>query len=175
VAVAAAGPSLDGMKLAILRHGRAGDRNQWAGDDRERPLTPKGRKRTEAVLLRLWPQFDLDEIWTSPWLRARQTGEIAARIWKVPLSEQQWLAGDAVTTEDAVRLLAATADPEQALMLVGHEPDLGLLIGHLTGGPAPLLKKAGLAVLDGEPAAGGMLLRALLPPRLVLDLGNEEV
>lgn len=53
-------------------------------------------------------------------------------------------------------------------VLVGHEPDLGELIGVLIGAPPIPLRKAGIAVLEGEPAAGGMTLQLLLTPRAAL-------
>ncbi len=35
------------MILYFLRHGLAGDGSTWEGDDRERPLTSKGKKQME--------------------------------------------------------------------------------------------------------------------------------
>ncbi len=56
------------------------------------------------------------------------------------------------------------------MVLVGHEPDLGELAGVLLGAPALALRKAGCAWLRGEPEPGGMVLRALLSPKIVLAL-----
>ena len=58
-------------------------------------------------------------------------------------------------------------------MLVGHEPDLGELIGVLCGGPALPLKKAGLALLEGQPCAGGMTATLLLTPPAVRMLQGK--
>ncbi len=35
------------MKLYFLRHGLAGDRSQWKGDDAKRPLTEEGKEKME--------------------------------------------------------------------------------------------------------------------------------
>lgn len=158
------------MDLIILRHGKAGDRRDWEGDDRLRPLTEEGIVRTQEVLDRLRPAFRVDAIWTSPWTRARQTAEIAGRLWRRSPEDHAVLAGDAAMSEAVVGALAADA-PER-LMLVGHEPSLGELVGHLLGTPPLPLKKAGLAWLEGRARAGGMRLKALVPPGLVLDIGE---
>jgi 8-oxo-dGTP pyrophosphatase MutT (NUDIX family) len=43
--------------LLLVRHGRAGSREQWDGDDDARPLDDKGRAQAEA-LARLLPAYD---------------------------------------------------------------------------------------------------------------------
>lgn len=157
------------MDLAILRHGRAGDRLEWAGDDRERPLTADGVARTEAVLRRLRilrRELRPDAIWTSPWTRAHQTAELAGRVWGLEPEIRTWLAGDTTGPELVAQQLEADAPP--ALMLVGHEPNLSELIGHLVGGPPQPLKKAGVALLTGPIGAGTMQLRATLTPKQIL-------
>ena len=160
------------MDLIIVRHGRAGDTSEWTGDDRLRPLTADGRYRTRKVLQRLRSSLRVDLIWTSPWTRAAQTAAIAADLWDLEATTQHWLAGDCGDPDLACAALAAPHAEDLAVMLVGHEPCLGALIGHLIGCRPVPLKKAGLACLQGEPQAGGMTLDALLRPRLVLDLGD---
>jgi len=54
-------------------------------------------------------------------------------------------------------------------MLVGHEPDLSLLIADLTGGQVDL-KKGGLAVVRLE-GLGGELVLLLRPRELALIAG----
>jgi len=38
------------MPLLVVRHARAGRRSAYIGDDRERPLSPRGRAQAEAVV-----------------------------------------------------------------------------------------------------------------------------
>src|SRR5512142_866603 len=68
------------MKLYFLRHGPAGDRTTWKGDDAKRPLTADGKKQMlreaqHIAKLKLAP----DLILTSPLMRATQTAEIVAK------------------------------------------------------------------------------------------------
>jgi phosphohistidine phosphatase SixA len=157
------------MRLIIVRHGKAVDREKWHQDDTERPLTKDGVEQATRMfkLVRDWVQAD--EVWTSPWTRARQTAELAAGVWKLPLREVDWLAGEAMPAQNRVRQLPRGID----VALVGHEPDLGAFIGSLIGGNPVPLKKAGIAVLEGEAALGAMQLRLLLTPKMVLGLAER--
>ncbi len=61
------------MKLYLMRHGLAIERGTF-GEDRERPLTSEGIKKTQRVVKqfhKLGLNFDL--IVTSPLVRAQQT------------------------------------------------------------------------------------------------------
>lgn len=151
------------MRLILLRHADAIDREAWHGEDADRPLTRDGAKRLKGVLKALRPLVDADEILTSPWLRARATAELAASVWNLPLREADWLAGGAADAAEGIAELRALGEP----VLVGHEPDLGELIGALIGAKAVPLKKAGVAVLEGEAAPGGMRIVAVLSPKVV--------
>lgn len=151
------------MLLTFLRHGKAVEREAWHGEDADRPLTREGLAQVRAVLRALAGVVQADEVWTSPWRRARQTAELAAEIWDLPLSEHEWLAGEAAEPADWCRELRSAGE----VALVGHEPDIGRAIGMLLGSPAMALKKGGLAVLDGLPRPGQMELRLLLAPRHV--------
>ena len=62
----------------VLRHAKAGDREDWAGDDRKRPLTGKGRKQAEE-LVSLFETFAISAIFSSSYLRCVQTVEPLAR------------------------------------------------------------------------------------------------
>ncbi len=159
------------MRLILVRHGKALDREQWRPqDDRERPLTKDGIEQATRVFKLVKPYVKADEVWTSPWTRARQTAELASVAWKLPLREVAWLSGGAAAPEIWLRELPKVVD----VALVGHEPDLGAFLGHLLGGQAVPLKKAGIAMLEGEPFAGKMELRLLLSPKIVLGLAEKE-
>jgi phosphohistidine phosphatase len=157
------------MRLTILRHGEAIDRDAWQGEDSERPLTEDGVKRLRKVLKASKRVIKAHEIWTSPWKRARETAEMASTFWKLPLREAAWLAGGAAIAKERAEHLRDDYD----VILVGHEPDLGELIGYLCGGPAVALRKAGIAVLKGEPRAGGMALSTLLGPKALLKIADD--
>lgn len=154
------------MRLVIVRHAPAVDRAEWEGPDSLRPLTDEGRARAKRVLRTVAPLMaGIGAVWTSPWARALATAEIAADAWSLPLHRHAWLGGNGPAAGDRVADL-----PDQDTALVGHEPDLGELIGVLIGGPAVPLKKAGIAILDGRAVPGGMVLSLLLTPKAVLEM-----
>jgi phosphohistidine phosphatase len=168
------------MDLLIVRHAIAGDRDEWAQSgrpDAERPLTPEGRKRMrESVrgIHALVPQLDL--LATSPLTRAAQTAELLVEEY-----------GD-LTVVDLPSLAHGSAPDEirgwlgqraeERIALVGHEPDLGILIcWFVTGGSgAPIpLKKGGAALLRfaDAPGPGRAELRWLAPPKLLRLIESE--
>ena len=68
------------MEVYLMRHGTALSRESTdAPADAERPLTPKGIKKTRKAakgLATLRPS--IDRVFTSPLLRARQTADIVS-------------------------------------------------------------------------------------------------
>jgi phosphohistidine phosphatase len=161
------------MRLTLLRHGKGVERDDWPGPDSERPLTKVGVDHAVRTCLAMrplvGPVLEAVEIWTSPWLRARHTAELAAATWELPLREMSWLAGGAAAVESWP---LAAAD---GTVLVGHEPELSRLLCWLCdlgSGDSMELRKGGLAVLEGDPHAGGMQLYCLLPPKVIRRLGE---
>ena len=178
-------------ELLLLRHGIAEPRSPQRAD-RIRALTDRGRQRTRAVLERaLALGLVADQMLSSPLTRARQTAEIARSLGLAPSLE---LSATLEPGHDPLPMLAATlaslaaAQPERdatatatatpmekarrRLLLVGHEPDLGLLAARLLGAtPGSIeLRKAGLAllVLPAGPTPGSASLRLLLSPRILI-------
>lgn len=156
------------MILTLLRHGKSAERDAWSGDDRDRPLTREGAAQVRSMLKAMAGTVQAEELWTSPWKRARQTAELAAELWDLPLTEQSWLAGGVCETPDWCRYLRTGGD----VVLVGHEPDLGQLLGHLLGGRPMPIKKGGMAILDGLPRPAQMELRLLVAPRHALAIAG---
>src|SRR5664280_1370282 len=60
------------MPLLVVRHAHAGRRSSYKGDDRMRPLTPRGRQRAVA-LVPLLSSFRPQRILSSPFVRCYQT------------------------------------------------------------------------------------------------------
>lgn len=157
------------MKLYFLRHGPAGDRREWEGDDADRPLTREGKERIgrEAeTIARL--QLDVDGILTSPLARAYQTAEIVAK--RLALTDR--LVKDdrlcpGFRAGELTKLLRAhpsTAAP----LLVGHEPDMSAAISRLIGGGRLVCKKGALACVElPEPTELKGRLVWLIPPKLM--------
>ncbi|MBA3686628.1 MAG: histidine phosphatase family protein [Planctomycetes bacterium] len=158
------------MRLIVIRHAEAVDRDAWTGNDEDRPLTKAGgqiAKSTFKAARRLGHKGT--EIWTSPWLRARATAELLSAIWELPLREVPWLTSGAMSAKDRAERLHASPVP----VLVGHEPDLGELIGYLVGAKSLPLAKGGMAILAGDPGPAGMNLRCLISPKTVASLSER--
>ena len=58
--------------LYLLRHAKAGDRDDWTEDDLRRPLTKKGRRQSEA-LVEQFRDLRIDRVLSSPYDRCVQT------------------------------------------------------------------------------------------------------
>jgi phosphohistidine phosphatase len=168
-------------ELLLLRHGIAVERSPERSDA-GRALTDQGRQRTRAVLRKaLSLGLQAERLVSSPLVRASQTAEIALAVGLAPaleLAEALAPGGDPLPLVQAWFATGRSDDPAPGrLLLVGHEPDLGLLAARLIGAPpgSITLRKAGLAVLAWE--AGGIgadspqgqaSLRLLLSPRVLL-------
>jgi phosphohistidine phosphatase len=155
------------MDLFFLRHGLAGNRSEWQGDDAKRPLTDEGKakmKRTAATLATL--DLGLDVIITSPLARARQTAEIVARELNCTLVEDKRLA-PGFNTEQLSKILLDHPNANK-VMLVGHEPDFSETISALIGGGRIVCKKGGLVLvtLPNAHSKHGELVW-LVPPKVL--------
>jgi phosphohistidine phosphatase len=154
------------MDIWLLRHAIA-EEVSASGRDADRALTPDGLRRAERVargLAALEPSIDL--VLTSPYRRARQTAEPAARALGLARSLRETRAlepgRDPREVLDEVR-----AEETVGVLLVGHEPYLGVLLGILVaeGRAALPLKKAAAAWIALKDGAG--TLKALLPARVL--------
>ncbi len=159
------------MDLWLMRHGKAEDRSE-SGKDRDRALTAEGLRRVTEVGRGLAVlDAAIGAIWTSPYRRARQTAEAVARALNFRSRLQ---ATDALAPEsDPGEILdeLEVSELAGAVLLVGHQPHLGTLLGLLvTGGPAEIpLPKACLAHLETRGNRSGTL-RAFLPAALLARL-----
>jgi phosphohistidine phosphatase len=165
------------MYLYLVRHGIAMDReDRNCPPDTERPLTPKGMKRSHAAALGLLAmKVKPDAVLTSPWLRAVQTAEIFCEA--IGFSSKKIIRSDALkgTATPAELLRELSKMKATKVMCFGHEPHLHLVIGQVlhTGVRITELKKAGVACLELErisPPHGQLL--ALYPPGTLRLLGK---
>ncbi len=137
------------MKLYLLRHGIAYEREQWHNNDFDRPLTPEGKTRMARQAIAIAKMdLALDAILTSPLVRAYQTAEIVAQELKQldRLAQEARLGLDFNASELAKILRAHTN--ARALMLVGHEPGMSETISYLIGGGRVEMKKGALACIE---------------------------
>ena len=68
----------------MVRHAKAGDRAEWSGDDRLRPLTKSGQRQAEAIADMLEGK-PIDEILSSGYVRCLQTVEPLGGRRKLPV------------------------------------------------------------------------------------------
>ena len=156
-------PASNSAELVLLRHGIAEPR-QAGRDHPDRPLTAAGRQRTQMVMAALVRRgLRLDRLLSSPYLRARQTAELAlgAGLASGLAIDERLKPGG------ALEMLVTSFDGRVGL--VGHEPDLGDLACTLLGCPPGglMLKKAG--VIQLRRSAGQWQLQTLLRPALLID------
>lgn len=162
------------MELWIVRHGIAIERGApGVKSDDERWLTEEGKERTREVAkglaaLGVKPALLL----TSPLVRARETAEILAEELGVKkVQETDSLRPGFAMTDLCDAILAAGAP--DAVLIVGHEPDLGELISTLVWGDDSgqiAMRKAGVALLTLDklpPGERGVTLEWLLPPKVL--------
>jgi len=167
------------MQVYLVRHAIAYPRNpESARMDSARELTPTGIAKFQKTLpayVRLG--IDLDEVWSSPYTRARQTAEFLCA--GMNLARAPRLMPELEPDGHMDRLLPAlelVAD-RRAIALVGHEPALGELAGLLlTGRRSPILEfgKGGACCIDVQrfgpkPEA---TLQWLLTPKQLRWLGR---
>jgi phosphohistidine phosphatase len=162
------------MEVILLRHAKAENRDPsaWPNDDL-RPLTAEGRAEQRAAaraMKKMGIKFDF--LVTSPLLRATETADIVANVyrWPEPPQVAQELGhGYAV---DAVVKLLAKFPPDASVALVGHEPDFSNLAAALismSGDVNITLKKSGVLGIEFEGQAErgkGALLFHLKPSHL---------
>jgi 8-oxo-dGTP diphosphatase len=104
------------MPLLLVRHASAGDREEWVGDDRERPLDKRGRKRAEELVTQLEP-YPIEAILSSPARRCVETVEPLARARGLEIEQRPELGEELQATEGAA-LVRSLAD--RSVVVCGH-------------------------------------------------------
>ena len=154
------------MNLYILRHA---DADTEAATDAARTLSEKGEEQARKVA-----QFcrthgiQPEVIFASPLIRAQQTAKPVGKELNVAITTARWLACGA--TPERILAELAVLENVPAVMLVGHEPDLGNLIAHLLGAASGSIhvRKASLTLIEVLlPRKGGGRLEISVPVRMM--------
>ena len=141
------------MDLILWRHADAED----GRPDLERELTSKGHKQAAAVAKWLLKRLPQDfAVVSSPAVRARQTAEALGK----PVQIDNLLAPGA-----SVQVFSKYSRLEEAIVLVGHQPDLGEALAYLVTGRSAgwRLQKGALWWLAEEP----LIVKAVVSPDLL--------
>lgn len=168
------------MNIYIIRHAIAVDEGTPEYEqDSDRPLTDKGRKKMRQIakgLRTLGLEFDL--ILSSPYVRARETAEILADVFK--MKKKLAFSENLIPMAEPERLLPEVIEkyPVDSIALVGHEPHLSTLIGVLATENARLditLKKGGVCYLaaDNLHHEHRATLEWLLTPGILVEIGDK--
>ena len=129
------------MRVYLVRHAEAAP----GKPDDLRPLTSAGRAAARDLGIRLAEDGARpDAVLSSPLLRARETAEELARALGCEPESDDRLAPGAT----AASLSDAVAGRGDEVVVVGHQPDCGLIAAEISGGEPPRFPPAGLAVLE---------------------------
>lgn len=172
------------MKLYVMRHGPAQD-DSPSGRDADRALTPSGRERVGAVAKALVAEGEEPfAILSSPLLRAVETAEIVAEVTHLSRraredkkAQRAGATGEieirrelGMGTEKLALLAELVRAGRKRVMVVGHEPDLSMLVMSLVGKELESGMGKGMVVgvkLTPDPRVAGLEFRSTL--RFVLD------
>lgn len=168
----------------LVRHAQASDSESFQREsgrpDRERPLTSEGVRCNRLAALGLAGLLQrVDHIWSSPYTRALQTAEGVGESFERPVEMPAVLLPpwERATLE---AWLDTRLSAGQTGILVGHEPDLSILLGAwLCGGvrraPIPMEKGAACALrVAGGFGPGTMKLIWKLPQYGLMKLSGVQ-
>ena len=146
------------MAAYVVRHAKAGDRDEWKGDDRRRPLTMSGRRQAEELAEAL-KKDQIDKILSSPYVRCVETVEPLAVKLKLPIEPRNDLQ-EGAGGESVIRLIKEFKGRNTVLCTHGdvvEELVEKLIERRLVSRSRASNEKAGTWVLDEQ---DGKIIRA---------------
>jgi 8-oxo-dGTP diphosphatase len=163
------------MPLLLVRHAKAGNRQDWAGDDRLRPLSAAGARQADELARRL-AGYRPSRILSSPYVRCRDTVAPLAEQVAVTVEDVPELAeGHSREAVALIRGLAANVDgASDAIVICSHGDVIPEVLDHfavedgLDLGPAPRCAKGStwvLKVKDGRLVGASYLAAEPSPSR----------
>ena len=160
------------MKLLVIRHAIARDREKFAESgqsDDLRPITATGERKMKQIAKALVAEIgELDRLVTSPLTRAMETARIVADAFGIDKPEvTDSLVPDA--RPEQFEQWCGASNETGVIAIVGHEPHLSTLVTWLLTGRQEsriLLKKGGACLLefDLQPRRDSGTLSWLLTP-----------
>ncbi len=167
------------MDLYLIRHADAlmlGERGITSDEDR--PLSEDGEAQARALSQLLQHRAGhIEAIFTSPYRRARQTGELIVHDWPgAPELQNCDALAMGGRRKGLAKFLRQWAGHTAAL--IGHQPDLAELAGWLIGGKRAQLNlaKAGVALIrcSERPGKGDGELLWLVTPEWFMQGAAAE-
>lgn len=164
----AAGP-LRTRSILLVRHGSAGNRSDWLGNDALRPLDELGVAQADGLVW-LLTRFDVREIISAPPLRCIQTVEPLGAAVGLMIGEEPVVSEDAYygRENEATRLVRGAGSDGTGTVICsqgGVLPDLVSRLAAQDGVPLnePVAAKKG-SVWSLTFANGGMVAAEYFPP-----------
>lgn len=153
------------MKFYIVRHGMAKSKE----DDPERSLNEQGISETKRIADFLKPlRLKVDAIYHSGKARSKETADIIAASVE---SAQGVKQRDGIDPDDDVKKFAKEIDKgDKDIMIAGHQPFLGRLIGYmLIGDQAEVLVTPALscAICFERDEEGRWLIQWMVIPEIL--------
>ncbi len=153
------------MDLILWRHAEAFEMRELQ-DDLDRSLTPKGERQAQRVAAWLNRQLPASaKVLASPARRAQQTAAALERKVKT-VAELSPAA-----TVDALLHAVRWPEAREPVLVVGHQPTLGLAAAYLLSGQAQAwpVRKAGVWWLRARQRDGTLqvVLQAVISPDLL--------
>jgi 8-oxo-(d)GTP phosphatase len=150
-------------RVLLVRHGSAGERDDWDGPDGERPLDPLGRRQA-ATLAAVLPLFQPSRLLSAPPGRCRETLEPLAEALGLPIGEVPELGEEGFTADPQAGLavveellLTDTDGPVVVSSQGGAIPSVLMALGvrweGTTGPLRPPAAKGSVWALGGHPGA----------------------
>jgi phosphohistidine phosphatase len=118
-------------QLSIMRHAKS-SWDDLSLDDSQRPILPKGVKRTKRVARKMVSeQLIPDEIWTSPAKRASETAHIFSKELKISFDIRTVPNLYEHSVEGITQDVLKCSNKKNHLLLVGHNPCFSQLVNTL--------------------------------------------
>lgn len=119
--------------LVLLRHAKALSRDEWQGDDDDRPLDSLGQMQAKR-LLSIYQAFNLEQIHTSDAIRCYDTVEPMAKALGLRLEVSNKLSESAFKKdkEDAFDYARDLIKSDKRALLCSHNPILPKVLNKLT-------------------------------------------
>lgn len=157
------------MQLWLVRHAVAAERDEFDGPDEQRPLTAKGRRRFRRFCRWLAGATRVPEcIVSSPLVRAAETAQILAKGCGLKKGAVQFTDLLAPGVEIGELLQFVRDLPAERVAVVGHEPDMSMILAELVGGGSFHFDKGFVAAVEFSslPPAGDGRLAWFVGPKL---------
>jgi 8-oxo-(d)GTP phosphatase len=114
------------MTVLLVRHASAGNRDEWQGDDRLRPLDERGSRQAEG-LVELLRVYRPSRVLSSSSVRCRETVGPVARVLGLTVEERTELA-EGASAHEVRGVLAELAD--EVVVLCTHGDVVADVLGE---------------------------------------------